>query len=247
VEPGDVQREFDDIELPRLVDSLWEDEGPGGLFHLRIHDLRHQYASFLVNSGRTLYEVQQIIGHSDHSEMQRYAYLSKKSLQDAADSANEFISNALRVVGVGSGEVASGARAPHLRHEGQSTRPEPVLLLTPLLGCSAPPLAHAGNCIRLIRITTWPNGVLLNSSNVMRFQIPGDAHYSTRARADQWSKQRIMKEATMYKISIALMVIYFLGDTDLQYLAWLGNLKIDVAAAALSLVSMPWIAKQLDS
>jgi hypothetical protein len=56
-----------------------------------------------------------------------------------------------------------------------------------------------------------------------------------------------MKEATMYKISIALMVIYFLGDTDLQYLAWLGNLKIDVAAAALSLVSMPWIAKQLDS
>ncbi|MCP4994231.1 MAG: tyrosine-type recombinase/integrase, partial [Gammaproteobacteria bacterium] len=30
-----------------------------GLPHLRIHDLRHQYASFLVNSGRTLYEVQQ--------------------------------------------------------------------------------------------------------------------------------------------------------------------------------------------
>lgn len=28
-----------------------------GLPHLRIHDLRHQYASFLVNSGRTLYEV----------------------------------------------------------------------------------------------------------------------------------------------------------------------------------------------
>jgi integrase len=25
-----------------------------GLPHLRIHDLRHQYASFLVNSGRTL-------------------------------------------------------------------------------------------------------------------------------------------------------------------------------------------------
>ena len=31
-----------------------------GLPFLRIHDLRHQYASFLVNSGRTLYEVQQI-------------------------------------------------------------------------------------------------------------------------------------------------------------------------------------------
>ena len=33
-----------------------------GLPDLRIHDLRHQFASFLVNSGRSLYEVQQILG-----------------------------------------------------------------------------------------------------------------------------------------------------------------------------------------
>lgn len=58
-----------------------------GLPHLRIHDLRHQYASFLVNSGRTLYEVQQILGHSDPSVTQRYAHLSSRSLQDAANSA----------------------------------------------------------------------------------------------------------------------------------------------------------------
>ena len=32
--------------------------------HLRLHDLRHQFASFLVNYGRTLYEVQAILGHS---------------------------------------------------------------------------------------------------------------------------------------------------------------------------------------
>jgi len=30
-----------------------------------LHDLRHQYASFLINQGRTLYEVMQILGHSD--------------------------------------------------------------------------------------------------------------------------------------------------------------------------------------
>jgi integrase len=59
-----------------------------GLPHLRIHDLRHQYASFLVNAGRTLYEVQQILGHSDPSVTQRYAHLSTKSLQDAANSAS---------------------------------------------------------------------------------------------------------------------------------------------------------------
>ncbi len=67
-----------------------------GLPHLRIHDLRHQYASFLVNSGRTLYEVQQILGHSDPSVTQRYAHLSKRSLQDAADSADDIISKAMR-------------------------------------------------------------------------------------------------------------------------------------------------------
>ena len=37
-----------------------------GVPFLRIHDLRHMYASFLVNSGRTLYEVQQILGHSTY-------------------------------------------------------------------------------------------------------------------------------------------------------------------------------------
>jgi integrase len=59
-----------------------------GLPQLRIHDLRHQYASFLVNSGRTLYEVQQILGHSDPSVTQRYSHLSTKSLQEAASAAS---------------------------------------------------------------------------------------------------------------------------------------------------------------
>jgi integrase len=59
-----------------------------GVPDLRIHDLRHQYASFLVNSGRSLYEVQQILGHSDPSVTQRYAHLSTRSLQEAANSAS---------------------------------------------------------------------------------------------------------------------------------------------------------------
>ncbi|WP_430232618.1 tyrosine-type recombinase/integrase [Nitrosomonas communis] len=66
------------------------------LDHLRLHDLRHQYASFLVNSGRTLYEVQQILGHSDPKVTMRYAHLSTKALQEAANSASVKIEEAMR-------------------------------------------------------------------------------------------------------------------------------------------------------
>jgi len=67
-----------------------------GLPNLRLHDLRHQYASFLVNSGRTLYEVQQILGHSDPKVTMRYAHLSTKALQDAANCTSTMIKEATR-------------------------------------------------------------------------------------------------------------------------------------------------------
>lgn len=70
-----------------------------GLPKLRIHDLRHQYASFLVNSGRSLYEVQQILGHSDPSVTQRYAHLSTKALLEAANSASIAIKGGTHHVG----------------------------------------------------------------------------------------------------------------------------------------------------
>jgi integrase len=68
---------------------------------LRIHDLRHQYASFLVNDGRTLYEVQQILGHSDPKVTMRYSHLNSRVLQAAANSAS------LMIRGVGHAEGQS--------------------------------------------------------------------------------------------------------------------------------------------
>ena len=56
--------------------------------HLRLHDLRHSFASFLVNDGRTLYEVQQILGHSSSKVTEKYCSLSSRTLQSAAASAS---------------------------------------------------------------------------------------------------------------------------------------------------------------
>ena len=61
------------------------------LLDFRLHDCRHQYASMLVNSGRSLYEVQQILGHQDPKVTMRYSHLSTKTLQSASDSAASII------------------------------------------------------------------------------------------------------------------------------------------------------------
>ena len=88
-------------ELPyTTISKVWGRlRTKAGLPHLRIHDLRHQFASFLVNSGQTLFLVQQILGHSSPSVTQRYAHLSTRSLQEAANTASIMINGAMAATG----------------------------------------------------------------------------------------------------------------------------------------------------
>ncbi len=62
-----------------------------GLGDVRIHDLRHSFASFLVNAGRSLYEVQKILGHTQVKTTQRYAHLSQGTLIDAANQVSKAV------------------------------------------------------------------------------------------------------------------------------------------------------------
>jgi len=59
-----------------------------GLADVRVHDLRHSFASFLVNAGRSIYEVQRLLGHANIRTTQRYAHLSKDTLLDATNAVN---------------------------------------------------------------------------------------------------------------------------------------------------------------
>lgn len=83
------------VSLQKVWDRLRRQAGPD-LCHIRIHDLRHQHASMLVNNGRTLYEVQQILGHSTSKVTERYSHLSTTTLQSASSCAADVIKEAMK-------------------------------------------------------------------------------------------------------------------------------------------------------
>jgi site-specific recombinase XerD len=101
----DTEGTFDHLFVNRhtqepytTVHKVWDRlRKKAGLPHHRLHDMRHGFSSMLVSSGRTLYELQQILGHANPITTQRYAHLSSKSLQQAADTASVIIQGAMKV------------------------------------------------------------------------------------------------------------------------------------------------------
>ena len=62
-----------------------------GLDDVRIHDLRHTYASLLVNKGVSIYEVQTLLGHSSVQMTQRYAHLAPDRLHSRAELVGKIV------------------------------------------------------------------------------------------------------------------------------------------------------------
>ena len=84
-------------ERYKNIHKAWERiRQDSGLPTLRIHDLRHAMATLLIESGRTLYEVQKILRHSDSKVTERYLHISDRKLHEAANSASVAISRAMQ-------------------------------------------------------------------------------------------------------------------------------------------------------
>ena len=66
-----------------------------GLSKMRLHDLRHCNASYMVSSGVSLYVVQDILGHSDPKITMRYCHVASDTKLSASNTASAIIKAAM--------------------------------------------------------------------------------------------------------------------------------------------------------
>ncbi len=76
-----TKKPFTDIKHP------WQTARDlAGLPDLRIHDLRHSAASFMINAGIDLYAVGKVLGHANHASTLRYSHLANDTLLAAVEA-----------------------------------------------------------------------------------------------------------------------------------------------------------------
>jgi len=66
---------------------------------VRIHDLRHTFASLLVSGGASLEMIGRLLGHTQIGTTQRYAHLIDAPLRAGVNAVGEMLKPRLRVVG----------------------------------------------------------------------------------------------------------------------------------------------------
>jgi integrase len=86
---GSRKKHIIDLRVP--FEKVCEAAGIEGL---RIHDLRHSFATIAVMAGASLYDVQKLLGHSDVSMTQRYAHMVDDSLKRATENVSQVIQGA---------------------------------------------------------------------------------------------------------------------------------------------------------
>jgi len=87
----------DDPEKPRAdLKRPWEAVAKrAGLSRVRLHDLRHTYASFGAGGGLGLPIIGKLLGHTQASTTQRYAHLDADPLRRASETIGGRIAAAL--------------------------------------------------------------------------------------------------------------------------------------------------------
>lgn len=67
-----------------------------GIPDVRLHDIRHTFASTAISHGANLIEVRDLLGHSDVQTTQRYAHLETEARREASRKVSGVIRNAMQ-------------------------------------------------------------------------------------------------------------------------------------------------------
>lgn len=68
---------------------------------IRIHDVRHTYASLFMMSGGNLYDLKKVLGHVDVKTTERYAHLSSDHLAGVRDIIKPNIGSKAEIINLG--------------------------------------------------------------------------------------------------------------------------------------------------
>jgi integrase len=79
-----------DVTVAALKDAFDRAVNKAGLEDLHFHDLRHTFATRLVQAGEDLYKVQRLLGHKSIKMTERYAHHSPESLKSAAAALDNY-------------------------------------------------------------------------------------------------------------------------------------------------------------
>ena len=86
---------FGDRPIDNVDKCMRRTLASSGLEKLRVHDLRHSFASLLARSGKNLFVIQSCLGHSSPIVTQRYAHLCDETIRDAHETASAVINLAI--------------------------------------------------------------------------------------------------------------------------------------------------------
>jgi len=82
--------------VPISISKVWNRvRNEADLTDLRLHDLRHNFASTAVSSGQSLYVVGKLLGHTQSQTTQRYSHLAPDPMRDAADMVSKDLAGKL--------------------------------------------------------------------------------------------------------------------------------------------------------
>lgn len=87
-----------DVKPASAVDWFWRKlRSEAGLEDVRLHDLRHNYASLAARSSETLPMIGNLLGHSAIRTTSRYAHLNDKHLFTASETIGQTINSLLEI------------------------------------------------------------------------------------------------------------------------------------------------------